>query len=103
MSKHLPKNASDSADMAGISGAASNLLLKQFYAGRAGSLEAGQGEQPQFLRGGYTSLGPAQPVPLKPSSLYLDQYPDQSNLYTSHGSSSGFQLYNRGQSWYPGS
>ena len=101
MSKHLPKSTSESADMS-ISGAASNLLLKQFYAGRTGSLEAGQGEQPPFLRGGYTSLGPAQPVPLKPSSLYLDQYPDQSNLYTSHGSTSSFQLYNRGQSWYPG-
>ena len=90
MSKHLPKDK--------VEADSSSNLLKHLYNNRT-SLEAVAGEN-QFLRGGYTSLGPAQPVALKPS-LYLDQYSDQSSLYTPSAGAHGFQLYNRGHTWYP--
>ena len=105
MSKHLPK---DKISEASVSEAATSALLRQFYTGRT-TLEAahpGSGD-PAVLRGGYSGLGPAQPLPLKPS-LYLDtQYPpDQaSGLYPGQPLPGAglHSLYNRGQSWYPGS
>ena len=109
MSKHLPKDKmSDSAGVpaASVSEAATSVLLRQFYSGRtAAALEAGG--DPAMLRGGYSGLGPAQPLPLKPS-LYLDtQYPPDaaSGLYPGQPLPGAglHSLYNRGQSWYPGS
>ena len=106
MSKHLPK---DKISEASVSEAATSALLRQFYTGRTTLEAAHQGPgDPAILRGGYSGLGPAQPLPLKPSSLYLDtQYPpDQaSGLYPGQPLPGAglHSLYNRGQSWYPGS
>ena len=91
MSKHLPKQEPNTS-----STASTNHLLRQYYSSKA-TLEAVTSEP--VLRGGY-SLSPAQPVPLKPS-LYLDQYSDQSSVYTpAAGHSSSFHPYSRGQTWY---
>ena len=109
MSKHLPKDKmSDNTvgpGLASVSEAATSALLRQFYSGRTAALEAGG--DPAMLRGGYSGLGPAQPLPLKPS-LYLDtQYPPDaaSGLYPGQPLPGAglHSLYNRGQSWYPGS
>ena len=103
MSKHLPKDKISDNTTASVSEAATSALLRQFYSGRT-TLEAGD---PASLRGGYSGLGPAQPLPLKPS-LYLDsQYPPDpaSGLYPAQPLPGAglHSLYNRGQSWYPGS
>lgn len=105
MSKHLPKDkmSDNTGPVASVSEAATSALLRQFYSGRT-ALEAGD---PAMLRGGYSGLGPAQPLPLKPS-LYLDtQYPPDaaSGLYPGQPLPGAglHSLYNRGQSWYPGS
>ena len=94
MSRHLPEpkklRTSEMTDPASAASAASatSHLLKQFYSGSASSYPG-------------LSLGPAQPVALKPS-LYLDQFPDQPpgpGLYPGQPLHS---LYQRGHSWYPG-
>ena len=91
MSRHLPEpkklRTSEMTDPASAASATSH-LLKQFYSGSASSYPG-------------LSLGPAQPVALKPS-LYLDQFPDQPpgpGLYPGQPLHS---LYQRGHSWYPG-